>query len=120
MNEKLKEGEHNYIFVGRVGQFCPIKAGCGGGELLRESKERDKFSAVGGTKEFRWLESEMVKSLGKENDIDREYYKKLVDRAVEDISKLGDFETFVSEGADDYVNAVPFMNAPEVDDEVPF
>ena len=31
MNEQLNEGDHNYIFVGRVGQFCPIKAGCGGG-----------------------------------------------------------------------------------------
>lgn len=121
MNEQLKNDEHNYIFVGRVGQFCPIKPGCGGGELLRESKERDKFSAVGGTKEFRWLESETVKTLGKEDDIDREYYKRLVDRAVEDISKLGNFESFVSEGVDDYVSAVPFMNAPETnDDEVPF
>ena len=120
MNEDLKENEHNYIFVGRVGQFCPIKSGCGGGELLRESKERDKFSAVGGTKEFRWLESEVVKSLGKEDDIDRDYYKKLVDRAVEDISKFGDFESFVTEGVDDYVSAVPYMNAPEADDEVPF
>lgn len=120
MNEDLKADEHNYIFVGRVGQFCPIKAGCGGGELLRESKERDKFSAVGGTKEFRWLESEVVKSLGKEGDIDRDYYKKLVDRAVEDISKFGDFETFVTEGVDDYVSAVPYMNAPETDDELPF
>ena len=120
MNEDLKDDEHNYIFVGRVGQFCPIKSGRGGGELLRESKERDKFSAVGGTKEFRWLESEVVKSLGKEDDIDRDYYKKLVDRAVEDISKFGDFESFVTEGVDDYVSAVPYMNAPETDDELPF
>lgn len=25
-NEDLAEGEHNYIFVGRVGQFCPADA----------------------------------------------------------------------------------------------
>lgn len=118
MNEGLAEGEHNYIFVGRVGQFCPMKPGAGGGELLRESKERGKYSAVGGTKEFRWLESETVKSLGKEDDIDRTYYKRLADRAVDDISKFGDFETFVTEGVDDYVSAVPYMNAPETDDEV--
>ena len=123
MNESLPEGEHNYIFVGRVGQFCPIKAGCGGGELLREGKEEGSFGAVNGTKGYRWLESEVVRSLGKENDIDRLYYKELADRAIEDISKLGDFESFVGESPDHYVNAVPFMNAPEngaTDETVPF
>ena len=120
MNEELGKDEHNYIFVGRVGQFCPIKEGCGGGELLRESNERGKYGAVNGTKDFRWLESEVVKTLGKEDCIDREYYKILADKAVEDISKFGDFESFVTEGIDDYVNAVPFMNAPEEPDEVPF
>ena len=113
MNEGLKPDEHNYIFVGRVGQFCPIKAGCGGGELLREGNEKGKFGAVNGTKEFRWLESEVVRSLGKEDCIDRAYYEKLVDKAVEDMSKFGDFESFVNVGVGDYVNAVPFMNAPE-------
>lgn len=112
MNEGLPENEHNYIFVGRVGQFCPIKAGCGGGELLREGKEEGTFGAVNGTKGYRWLESEVVRTLGKEDDIDRSYYKELADRAVEDISKLGDFESFVGESADAYVNAVPFMNPP--------
>ena len=36
-NEDLPEGEHNYIFVGRVGQFCPIVPGAGGALLLREA-----------------------------------------------------------------------------------
>lgn len=36
-NEDLPEGEHNYIFVGRVGQFCPIIPGKGGALLLREA-----------------------------------------------------------------------------------
>lgn len=39
----------------------------------------------------------MVKTGGRENDIDRAYYDKLVDDAVETISKFGDFEQFVSE-----------------------
>ena len=118
MNEGLAEDEHNYIFVGRVGQFCPIKAGCGGGELLREGNEEGTFGAVNGTKGFRWLESEIVRNLGKEADIDRLYYKALADRAIEDISKLGDFESFVGESPDHYVNSVPFMNEPEA--AVPF
>ena len=87
-------------FVGRVGQFCPIKPGCGGSELLRESKDKDgnvKYGAVTGTKGYQWLESEMVKTLGKEDDIDRSYYDKLVDDAVETISQYGDVEWFISD-----------------------
>ena len=59
-------------------------------------RENDgKYYAAAGTTGFRWLESEMVKELGKENDIDDSYYRKLVDEAVEEISKYGDFEQFV-------------------------
>lgn len=87
-------------FVGRVGRFCPIKPGCGGKELLRESKDKDgnvKYASATGTKGYLWLESEVVKDLGKEGDIDRAYYDRLVDEAVETISKYGDFEWFVSD-----------------------
>lgn len=87
-------------FVGRVGRFCPIKSGCGGKELLRESKDKDgniKYASATGTKGYLWLESEVVKGLGKEGDIDRSYYDRLVDEAVETISKYGDFEWFVSD-----------------------
>lgn len=93
-NENLDSEEHDYHFVGKVGEFCPIKPGCNGGELLRFADE--KYSAAVGTKGYRWLESEMVKNLGKEDDIDKRYYTKLVDEAVTDISKYGDFEWFVS------------------------
>lgn len=85
---------HNYIFVGRVGQFCPIKPGCGGGLLMRE--QNGKYYAATGTKGYRWLESEMVRELGKEDDIDLNYYRKLVDEAVKSISQYGDFEAFVA------------------------
>lgn len=98
-NESLPEGEHNYIFIGKVSSFCPIKPGCGGGELLREAKDKDgniKYNSATGAKDYRWLEAEMVKELGKEKDIDLTYYNKLVDDAVETISKYGDFEWFVS------------------------
>ena len=91
-------------FVGRIGRFCPIKPGCGGKELLRESKDKDgniKYGAATGTKGYFWLESETVKTLNKENDIDRSYYDKLVDDAVSAISQYGDFEWFVSD--DPYV-----------------
>ena len=93
--KELIAKEHNYIFVGRVGQFCPIKPGRGGGLLMREKD--GKYSAATGTKGYRWMESEMVKELGREDDIDLSYYDALVNAAADDISKLGDLEWFVSE-----------------------
>lgn len=86
---------HDYHFIGRVGQFCPIKSGAGGGVLLREAN--GKYASVSGSKGYRWMESEMVRMLHKEDDIDRSYYDRLVDEAKETISKYGDFEWFVSE-----------------------
>ena len=88
------------VFVGRVGSFCPIKPGCGGSELLRESKDKDgnvKYSSATGAKGYFWLESEIVKSLKKEKDIDKTYYNKLVDDAVSTINQYGNFEMFVSD-----------------------
>ena len=99
-NEGLSEDEHDLIFIGRVGRFCPIKPGCGGGELYRESTDENgeyRYSAATGSKGYRWLEAEMVKELGMEENIDISYYTRLVDDAVETISKYGDFEMFVSE-----------------------
>lgn len=93
MNENL-ENDHNYQFVGRIGLFTPIKEGCGGGILLREKE--GKYNAAEGTKGFRWLEAEVVTALGKEGDVNQDYYRRLVDEAVKDISKYGDFEWFVS------------------------
>lgn len=117
LREKIAEG-HDYHFVGRVGQFCPIKPGCGGAVLYR--KQGEKYNAATGTTGYRWLESEMVKMLGKEDDIDRGYYNKLVDDAVEAISKYGDFEQFVSDDPVPPVISPDFMNIPEYpEDKIP-
>lgn len=94
MNENLEPDEHDYHFVGKAGSFCPIKPGCGGGLLMRETKDGG-YSFATGSKGFRWLESEMVKQLGKEEDIDRSYYSRLVDDAVKSISIYGDAEWFM-------------------------
>ena len=103
-DEGLPEGEHNYIFVGRVGQFTPVNNGYGGGDLMRLAGENPdgskKFAYVTGSSGFKWLESEMVRELYPEHPetvVDRDYYTKLVDEAVEAINKYGDFEWFVSE-----------------------
>lgn len=94
MNESLPEGEHDYRFIGRIGQFCPIKSGCGGGELF--VKRGDKYAAVAGSSGYRWLESEEVKLLSKENDIDMSYFHTIADKAIETIEEYGDFNWFVS------------------------
>ena len=93
MNEE-NENEHNYRFVGKVGSFCPIKPGCGGGLLMREKD--GKYNSVTGTKGYRWLEAEVVKELHKEDDIDRSYYRRLVDEAIKAIALYGDYEWFIS------------------------
>lgn len=95
MNENLPEGEHNYQFVGRVGSFCPVKSGYSGGELLREKD--GKFSYATGAKGYRWLESETVKNLMDYKEcVNLDYYRKMIDEAVNDISEKGDFEWFTS------------------------
>lgn len=93
-NEGLDDKTHDYRFIGKVGRFCPVKDQCGGAVLLREGK--NAYSAVTGTKGYRWLEAEIVKQNGQENIINRNYYNRLVDEAVNTISKYGDFEQFIS------------------------
>ena len=66
LTDEIAKG-HDYHFIGKVGQFCPIKPGCGGGILLRETENKKTgekgYAAATGSKGFRWLESEMVKQL---------------------------------------------------------
>lgn len=134
--ELIKEG-HKYQFVGKVGEFCPVKPGKGGGILCRE--QNGKFYAATGTTGYRWLESELIvkkleekelvideetgkkkeiqkaeEILGNEDIIDRSYYNKLVDDAIATISKFGDFERFASEDPYPIDHVYPdFMNIPE-------
>ena len=97
MNEDLPEGEHNLVFVGKAGLFCPVIPGAGGGVLLREQtlKGELKYNSVGGTKGFRWLESEYVKLSGKAKDIDLSYYTKQAWDARAAINEYGDVNLFI-------------------------
>jgi len=94
LRHQISEG-HNYRFVGKVGAFCPIKPGCGGGLLMREKD--GKYYAATGSKGYRWLESDMVQELNKHDSIDRSYYDAMVDDAKDAISNYGDIEWFVSD-----------------------
>ena len=140
LTELIEQG-HDYRFIGRVGQFTPIKPGKGGGILVRE--QNGKYFAATGTTGYRWLESELIfkttdetttildtetgetKEIAKltelydvEDLIDKRFYYKLVDDAVEAISQYGNFEWFVSD--DPYISPATtpdFMNIPDDVDE---
>ena len=88
------ESEDNLRFIGKVGSFCPILPGKGGGLLLREKD--GKYHAATGSKGYRWMESEVVKELYSIDIIDKNYYINQVDEAFKTISEYGDFEEFIS------------------------
>ena len=100
MEAEIAKG-HNYKFVGKVGNFCPVLPGACGGWLVREGKDREgnlKYYTATGAKGHRWLEAEMVlinKDLREK--IDYSYFNKLVDDAVEAIGEYGDVEWFISD-----------------------
>ena len=119
MNEGLPEGERNLKFVGKVGLFCPIKDGKGGGELVKSSKKKDGtvgYDAVVGTKGYRWLESEDVYTLNKQKDINTGYYDNLVNEAIEEISKHGDYTWFVSD--DPYCGPLIVNGRPDYEGDI--
>lgn len=111
---KKEEASHDRHFVGKVGQFCPIKPDRGGGILLRATENKKTgetgFASATGANNYRWLESEVVKSLGKEDDIDRSYYDAMVDEAINTISEYGDYEWFIS---DDHAGIPPWFGVED-------
>ena len=143
LTDEIDKG-HDYHFVGRVGEFCPVKPGVGGGLLMRE--QNGKYYAATGTTGYRWLESEVIlkkteekttvidpetgqeREIAKAEDIpgiedviDESYYKGLANDARVAIEKYGDFDWFVSD--EPYISPVQtdFMNIPEnVDEEIPW
>lgn len=93
LKEKI-ESTHNLKFVGRCGLFVPVEDGVGGGMMLRV--DGDKVGAVGGTKGYRWLESEDVKRRGLQDHIDKVYFRALIDSAVDHIAEYGDADEFIN------------------------
>lgn len=97
-NEGLGEDEHDYRFVGRVGQFTPVKDGKGGGRLVvrREDSEGNvKYDYASEAKGYRWKETLNIKDL---DEINREFYINKVVEAEETIDQFGGFAKFMNEG----------------------
>ena len=119
LKEEIAKG-HNHRFIGKVGRFCPIKPGCGGGLLMRE-KDGKYYSATG-AKGYRWLEAEIVSSLGRTDDIDEGHFKEMADAAIDTIKKYGDYEWFVSDAP--YTPPIfiegEYGMHPFYDEDVPF
>ena len=119
LKEEIAKG-HNYRFIGKVGRFCPIKPGCGGGLLMRE-KDGKYYSATG-AKGYRWFEAEIVSSLGRTDDIDEGHFKEMADAAIDTIKKYGDYEWFVSDAP--YTPPIfiegEYGMHPFYDEDVPF
>ena len=106
-NENEKD---DLVYVGRIGRFCPVKKGTGGGQLLVKKSQKvidkllaknpdleelDYYNSVTGTKDFRWKEAELVKELKIDEDIDYGYFDELVREAVATIQSFGDAEEFI-------------------------
>ena len=99
LDEQISKG-HNYIFIGNVGQFTPVKSGCGGGVLV--CKRGDKYVNVTGSTGYRWLESEIARENGGLDVVDTRYYRTLCDEAIKTINSCGFHPS--SENYDIFVN----------------
>lgn len=114
LSEAIEQG-HDYHFIGKVGNFCPIKPGYGGGLLMREKD--GKYYAATGSKGYRWLESEVIKGVN-EDAIDDSYYRSLVDTAISALVAYGDYTWFVSD--DPYIGPDFVNGRPVYSEEVPY
>lgn len=94
LDSEISKG-HDYRFIGRFGDFVPVLPGSGGG-LLVVKRGDNKYDSVTGTKNYRWLESDIVRSGKMFDRVDMGYFRSLVDDAKEAISKYGDFEWFAN------------------------
>lgn len=121
----IKTG-HDYQFVGKVGQFCPIKPGFGGGLLMRE--QNGKYYAATGTTGYRWLESESTIGGGIISDgtsivdnpidiVDTSYYNDLANKAIDAINGVNKDGIEGNTGYFDYfVSDLPYENSSELPD----
>ena len=77
-------------YIGRSGAFVPVVQG--GGTLWREKD--GKFSALAGTKGYRFVEAETMKEVGLDGPIDYSYFRALSDKARDTIAKWTDPAAF--------------------------
>ena len=109
--------QHDYKFVGRVGQFVPIKPGCGGAELL--CNRDGKYVAVAGTTGYRFKEYAYVVANHLEDEIDMSFYETMCVELKNDISETvseSDRDTIYGELFSKYNNSIADIFINEDDD----
>ena len=88
-----------------------------GGLLLR--KKDEKYTSVVGTKGYRWKESEIVKSLEQEDQVDLLYFNTLMDDAIKTIEKFGAIEDLIDyslgRGSIDQQDLIGFDDVPPIE-----
>ena len=92
-NLKISDGEledlistgHQRVFIGKVGNFCPVLPGNGGAELT--CLNNNKFNSVTGTKGYLWMEADYIKKNNLYDIIDMSYFEAKVQEARDAIEK---------------------------------
>lgn len=121
LNFNEDKDEDQLQFIGKVGLFCPVRSGVGGGILVRSAIKKGvpSYDAVTRTKGYRWLESSKIKEMMEKgmtlenimNDvIDMTYYTTLVDKTIDSLNKYGDYERFVGDIVSYDIDDVPWYN----------
>lgn len=106
MNENMTKDDHNYRFVGKVGNFTPIKPGLGGGYLMRRALAKDgsvTYGYANGAKGYRWAETDRLLSVvnssgenGVFDIVDTSYFDTLLEDAVKDLTEYVDVEKLIA------------------------
>lgn len=91
--EKPEELTDAMRFVGRTGSFTPVTSDSYHAATMFRVHE-DKFYSISGTKGYLWKESDQV---NESDNVDRSYYDKQVQTAIDTIEKFGSYEDFVRE-----------------------
>ncbi len=97
-----KEVKNASVHLGEtfIGRLAEVYASDSGQELFRVTEDRKGY--ISGTKGFKW---KLSKDFTDRKDVDMNYYKDLVDKAVEAIRKVGDEKMILPDYIDisDYV-----------------
>ena len=122
LNEQIEKC-HNYKFIGRVGQFTPVRDKDKSAELWK-IVPGGKPQSPAGSKGYRWVETQVTRDNLTIDDIDKSYYQKQVDDAIRDISLYCSYDWFI----DGESKVMPTMvydeeykiERPMTDEEMPF
>lgn len=91
------DGSKNYRFVGKVGNFVPVKPECTYAcELLRLESD-GRYSAASGTKGYLWANAEEIKLMYQDpmSVVDMSYFENMANNAIADIEEYVPFDELV-------------------------